>query len=350
VSQKPVNLALQGGGSHGAFTWGVLDRVLEDGRIRIEAISGTSAGAMNAVVLADGLVRNGVDGAREALADFWHEVSWAAAQSPIQRNPVNVLLGDWGLENSPSYLFFDLLGRLASPYELNPLNIDPLRKLLAKHVDFDRVNRCDQIKLFVSATNVHTGQARVFSARDVTADAVLASACLPLMFHAVEIDGVPYWDGGYMGNPVLYPFFYHCSSRDILIVQINPVERKQTPKTAREILDRVNEITFNGALLKEFRAIEFVGRLIAQGKLDDSEYKAIRLHSIQGGEMMLELSASSKLNAERRFVQYLYELGWQQADCWLEEHIDKVGVRSSYDIKSLFDIGPKDPVENSAAP
>jgi NTE family protein len=349
VTVKPVNLALQGGGSHGAFTWGVLDRLLDDGRIGIEALSGTSAGAMNAVVLADGFVRNGVEGAREALADFWHEVSWIASKSPIQRNPVNVLLGDWGLENSPSYLFFDLLGRLASPYELNPLNIDPLRELLEKHVDFDRIHHCERIKLFVSATNVHTGRVRVFTARDVTADAVLASACLPYMFHAVEIDGVPYWDGGYMGNPVLFPFFNHCASSDILIVQINPVERKQTPKTAREILDRVNEITFNSSLLKEFRAIEFVGRLIRQGKLDATEYKDIRLHSIQGGESMLALSASSKLNAEWRFVQFLYELGWQQADRWLEEHWDELGVRSSYDIKELFDIGPHDDPESGVS-
>ena len=245
TSPKMVNVALQGGGSHGAFTWGVLDRLLEDGRIGFEAISGTSAGAMNAVVVADGFMKGGPDGARQALEDFWQAVSREGAKSPIQRSPVNVLMGDWSLDTSPGYLFFDHLTRLASPYQLNPLNHNPLRDLLEAQINFDRVAACDKMKLFVSATNVHTGRVKVFTCGEISPDVIMASACLPLMFQAVEIDGVPYWDGGYMGNPALFPFFDSCASSDVILVQINPIERKTTPRTAREILNRVNEIAFN---------------------------------------------------------------------------------------------------------
>jgi NTE family protein len=201
-SPKMVNVALQGGGAHGAFTWGVLDRLLEDGRIGFEAISGTSAGAMNAVVVANGIMKDGSDGARQALEDFWQAVSREGAKSPIQRSLANMFTGDWNLDTSPGYLFFDNLTRLVSPYD--PLNYNPIRDLLEAQIDFDQVTTCDKLKLFVSATNVHTGRVRVFTCSEITADVVMASACLPLMFQAVEIDGVPYWDGGYMGNPALH--------------------------------------------------------------------------------------------------------------------------------------------------
>ncbi|MEE4295739.1 MAG: patatin-like phospholipase family protein [Wenzhouxiangella sp.] len=333
---KSVNLALQGGGAHGAFTWGVLDRLLEDGSLTFEAISGTSAGAMNAVVLADGWVQGGQDGAREALERFWRAVAKAATASPLQRNPFNRLFGDWSLDNSPGYLFFDVVSRLASPYELNPLNLNPLRDLLEAQVDFERVESCNRIKLFLTATNVHTGRARVFKTDEITADVVLASACLPFLFQAVEIEGVPYWDGGYLGNPALWPFFNACSSEDVLLVQINPLEREETPKTARDILNRLNEITFNASLMKELRAIEFVSRLIDSGQLDSADYKQIRLHRIHDDEAMTQLSASSKLNAEWDFLRYLKDLGRQATDRWLEETLGDIGQRSSVDINQLF--------------
>jgi NTE family protein len=335
-STKLVNIALQGGGSHGAFTWGVLDRLLEDDRIGIEAISGTSAGAMNAVVLADGIMKGGPDGARQALGDFWRAVSREAAKSPIQRSPMAVLTGDWSLDTSPGYVWFDHLTRLVSPYMLNPLNHNPLRDLLEAQIDFDRVTACNKIKLFISATNVHTGQVRVFTCGEITPDVVLASACLPSMFHAVEIDGVPYWDGGFQGNPVLFPFFDACTSSDVVLVQINPIERKTTPRTAREILDRVNEITFNSSLLKELRAIDFVARLIDEGKLSPSEYRQVLMHRIDAEEEMLKLSASSKMNAEWTFLTHLHDVGHDAASCWLDEHFDSIGQRSSLDIRSLL--------------
>ena len=337
--RKAINLALQGGGAHGAFTWGVLDRLLEDGRIDIEAISGTSAGAMNAVVMADGIMRNGRDGARSALNEFWTAVSRAALGSPIQRSPIDVFMGNWSLDNSPSYLFLDLLNRVASPYQLNPLNINPLRDLIATQVDFDRVRSCDKVKIFVSATNVETGRVKVFKRSELTPDSVMASACLPFVFQAVEIEGVPYWDGGYMGNPVLFPFFNACQSNDVVIVQINPIERPGIPTTAREILNRVNEITFNSSLLREFRAIDFTSRLIEEGKLDPNHYRQIFVHRVIAEDELNTLGASSKLNAEWAFLTHLHDIGSRAAAEWLDENYDALGQHSSVNVRSLFQDG-----------
>ncbi|EAV42063.1 hypothetical protein SIAM614_25627 [Roseibium aggregatum IAM 12614] len=329
---KKINLALQGGGAHGAFTWGVLDWFLEDKRLQIDAISGTSAGAMNAVVLASGMQQGGAEGAREHLEAFWYEVSKQAKYSPIQRSPLDVFLGEWSLDHSPSYLFFDVLTRFASPYEFNPLNANPLRDVVEKTVDFDRVNACEHMKIFVAATNVFTGKIRVFSEKEVTLDAVMASACLPQVFQAVEIDGEPYWDGGYMGNPPLYPLFYDTDTPDVMLIQINPIERRKVPKTAREIVNRLNEITFNSTLLRELRAIDFVTRLIEEGKLSSEEYMKVNMHRISAGELK-PLQASSKLNAEWAFLTDLKELGRKTAQEWLERHYDDIGKRSTIDVK-----------------
>ncbi|RMF38933.1 MAG: patatin-like phospholipase family protein [Alphaproteobacteria bacterium] len=334
--RKPVSLALQGGGAHGAFTWGVLDRLLEDGRIDIAAISGTSAGAMNAVVAAGGLMQAGEDGARAALAAFWKAVSDAARLSPIQRNPIDVLLGNWSLDNSPGFRLFDGLSRVVSPYQFNPLNLNPLRDLLVDQVDFDLVRSCDRMKVFVSATNVETGRVTVFDRRRLTADMVMASACLPYIFQAVEIDGVPYWDGGYVGNPALFPLYPVRETADIVIVQINPVERPGTPDTAREILDRINEISFNSSLLAELRAIDFVHRLIESGQLTDNRYRYLHLHLIEDGAALNPLGASSKLNAEWAFLTHLRDLGRQAAGRWLDAHWRNLGRRSTVDIRAMF--------------
>lgn len=334
--EKSINLALQGGGAHGAFTWGVLDRLLEDGRICIEAISGTSAGAMNAVVVANGLMRAGEDGAREALERFWKAVSDAARLSPIQRGPIDVFMGNWSLDNSPSFILSDLLNRVTSPYDVNPFNLNPLKDILEREVDFDLVRSCDKIKVFVSATNVETGRVKVFNYHELTCEMVMASACLPLMFQAVEIDGVPYWDGGYMGNPVLFPFYNHSASDDIVIIQINPVERKGTPRTAREILSRVNEITFNSSLLKELRAIDFVRRLLDEGKLAPDDYRRLHVHVIEAQDQLMPLGASSKLNAEWAFLRHLFGIGREAADVWIETCYEHLGKRSTIDTRAMF--------------
>ncbi|MDN5849076.1 MAG: patatin-like phospholipase family protein [Nitrococcus sp.] len=333
---KGINLALQGGGAHGAFTWGVLDRMLEDERITIEAISGTSAGAMNAVVLADGFEKNDRAGARDALYKFWQAASQSSYLSLIQRTPWDRIMGNWSLNNSPGYLMLDLVSRLASPYELNPLNLNPLRDFLAQHVDFDAVRCGPGIKLFISATNVRTGRARIFTNPELSPDTIMASACLPHLFQAVEIEGEGYWDGGYMGNPALHPFIYRCATRDIVIVQINPIDAPGTPKSARDILDRVNEITFNSSLMGELRAIEFVTRQLDEGSLNPVRYKRMLIHRIDGEAELKLLDASSKLNAEWEFLQALRGMGHRAASHWLDQHFDQIGQESSVDLRALF--------------
>ena len=334
-NRKRINLALQGGGAHGAFTWGVLDWLLEDDRIDIDGISGTSAGAMNAVALASGYHAGGSEGAREALERFWRRVSEHAFLSPIKRSPLDVALGQWSLDFSPSYLAFDLISRFASPYEFNPLNVNPLREVVEETVDFDAVRACDGLRLFLAATNVQTGKIRVFSGKEITLDAVMASACLPHMFQAVEIDGVPYWDGGYMGNPPLYPLFYETGTQDTVLIQINPIERAETPRTAREILNRLNEITFNSTLLREMRSIDFVSRLIQEGKLSAEKYMDVRLHRIDG-EALKPLQASSKVNAEWAFLKELHRIGRETAASWVERNFDHIGNRSTVDLRAEF--------------
>lgn len=336
-SPKPINLALQGGGAHGAYTWGVLDHLLKDGRVRIDSISGTSAGAMNAVVLADGMTKGGPEAAREALHDFWKAVSDAARYSPIQRSILDRLFGTWSLDTSPSYLFFDLLSRTVSPYDSNPLNLNPLRDLLNAQVDWDRVRRCQRVKLFVTATNVRTGHIKIFEREELDADRVMASACLPFMFHTVEIDGEGYWDGGYMGNPALYPLIYHSDSHDIVIIQINPIERPEIPRSAREILNRVNEISFNSSLLRELRMIEFVTRLLDEGSLDNNRYRRMLVHRIDAEEELRPLGASSKMNAEWEFLTRLHDIGQRAAARWLDQHYGRLGRESSINIRALLD-------------
>jgi len=334
---KGVNLALQGGGAHGAFTWGVLDKFFEDDRIWIDALSGTSAGAMNAVVAAHGMHENGAIGARQRLAEFWRAVSDAALTSPIRRSLWARLTGSWSLDNAPGYLGLAMLQRMASPYELNPFRYDPLRDLVGSVVDFDKVRRCTDMGVFLSATNVETGQVKVFQRDEITLDTTMASACLPYLFQAVEIDGVPYWDGGYMGNPPLFPFFHGSPSCDILIVQINPMQRSGPPKTAAEIQNRINEITFNSALQHELRAIDFVRRLLDAGQLDSARYRRMHLHLVHASEKLAELDASSKLNAEWAFLQHLFEIGRESAAQWLDAHFDDLGERSSVDVRQVFE-------------
>lgn len=323
--RKSINLALQGGGSHGAFTWGVLDRLLEDGRLKFAAVSGTSAGAMNAVALSDGWVRGGSDGARERLAAFWRAVALKGRFSPVQRMPWDVFWGNWSVDNTPGFLWFEAVSRILSPYAANPLNINPLRDVVEQEINFDNLHKPNAIKVFVSATNVETGQPRVFSDGEISADAVMASACLPQVFRAVEIDGVPYWDGGYGGNPAIGPFYTANHVEDVLLVQINPVIREGTPKTANEIQNRVDEITFNSALLRELLVVDRVNELIAQGQKLPDNVRGLLMHRIDADEAFKDLSASSKMNAEWAFLEYLRDLGRQAAGDWLEEHFDKVG-------------------------
>ncbi|MBK8838003.1 MAG: patatin-like phospholipase family protein [Hyphomonadaceae bacterium] len=332
---KLINLALQGGGAHGAFSWGVLDRLLEDPRVEIEGITGASAGAMNAVALAAGYHAGDREEARESLRGFWSGVLDEARTSPLQRSPIEAMLGGWGLDASPAYVMFDLVTRLASPYDLNPYNINPLKDLVLRLVDFDRVRK-SKVKVFISATNVETGRAHVWDKKQLAADHVMASACLPWLFQAVEIDGVPYWDGGFTGNPALWPLFDHCASDDVVLVQINPIKRPGAPTTARDIINRVNEITFNASLLHDLRAVDFVSRLIEAGRLEGTGYRKMLVHAIADEKSLAALGASSKFNVEPEFIDMLFTKGREAAENWLHTSFRHVGARSTVDVRKMF--------------
>jgi NTE family protein len=329
-----VDLALQGGGSHGAFTWGVLDRLLEEPWIKIEAISGTSAGAMNAAVLVDGWSKGGADGARAALDTYWRRVSRAAAFSPLQRSPLERLTGRWTLDTSPAYLTIDLMSRVFSPYDLNPMGFNPLRQILAESIDFERL-ATSPIKLFITATNVHTGRGRIFRNSQITPDVLLASACLPTMFQAVEIDGEAYWDGGFAGNPTITPLVRESDAHDTILVQINPRERLNTPRTAGDILDRLNEISFNSPLMKELRMIALLRQAADPGHGEGARWAAMRTHRIMT-DKLAEFGASSKLNAEWEFLAMLKAEGRKSAGDFLTHHGADLGNRSSADLDVLL--------------
>jgi NTE family protein len=329
-----VDLALQGGGSHGAFTWGVLDRLLEEPWLRIDGISGTSAGAMNGVVLAAGFTAGGPEGAKSALDAFWKRVSRSARFSPIRRSPLDVMLGRWTLDTSPFYLAFDLASRVFSPYDLAPRGTNPLRDVLADSIDFSQVARAP-IRLFVTATNVRTGRGRVFRNAEITPDVLLASACLPTLFQAIEIEGEPYWDGGYSGNPTITPLVRECNSQDTLLVAVNPVERPGTPRSAREILDRLNEVSFNATLLKELRMIALLRQVADPGSNEGAQWAHMRIHLI-ASSVLPTLGASSKFNAEWDFLCMLRDEGRRSAETFLSTHAENVGKQSSIDLDVLL--------------
>ena len=330
-----VDFALQGGGSHGAFTWGVLDRLLEETWIKVEAISGTSAGAMNAAVLVSGWMEGGADGARAALEAYWKRVAEAAKFSPLQRSPVDRLMNRWTLDTSPAYLAMDLMSRVLSPYDLNPMGLNPISSILSESIDFAHLADAP-IKLFITATNVHTGRGRIFRNPEITPDVLLASACLPTMFQAIEIDGEPYWDGGFAGNPTITPPVRESDAHDSILIQINPRERRDTPRTASEILNRLNEISFNAPLMKELRMIALLRQAADPGTGEGARWAGMRTHRIMT-DRLAELGASSKLNAEWEFLTLLKEEGRRSADGFLAAHGEDVGKRSTTDLDLLLE-------------
>ena len=329
-----IDLALQGGGAHGAFTWGVLDRLLEEPWLHIAGISGTSAGAMNAAVLVHGHSVSGHLGARSALEDFWRRVSDAGRFSPVQRGPIDILLGRWTLDNSLAWVALDIMSRLFSPYDLHLGEWNPLRNILTEVVDFERVAQ-SPIKLFITATNVATGRARVFRNREITGEVLIASACLPTMFQAIEIDGDAYWDGGYSGNPTITPLVRETASQDTIIIPINPIERKGTPRAASDILNRLNEVAFNAVLLKELRMIALLRRVADPGHEEGERWSKMRVHSVSN-EVMTNLSASSKLIVEWDFLCMLRDKGRRSAQAFLKRSIDDLGRRSTLDLDVLL--------------
>jgi NTE family protein len=330
-----IDLALQGGGAHGAFTWGVLDRLLEEPWLTIDGVSGTSAGAMNAAVLVDGHAHGGADGARAALERFWNNVSEAATFSPFRRGPLEILSGRWTLEYSPMFVAADLASRVFSPYDLNPAGTNPLRRILEQNIDFKVLSKAP-IRLFITATNVRTGRGRVFRNAELTPDVLLASGCLPTMFQAIEIDGDPYWDGGYSGNPTIAPLVRECKSQDTILVQINPIERPGTPRSAGDILNRLNEVSFNSPLMKELRSIAMLRPMVDPSHGEGELWARMRVHRI-ATEAMLELGHSSKLIAEWSFLCKLRDEGRRAAGEFLGAHSADIGKRSTFDLDSLLD-------------
>ncbi|NBO19401.1 MAG: patatin-like phospholipase family protein [Proteobacteria bacterium] len=347
MAPKKVNLALQGGGAHGAFTWGVLDRLLEVDDLVIEGISGTSAGAMNAAMLVNGYMQGGREGAKQALETFWWRISKAAAFSPLHQNRLERALVGYNMDMSPVYHWFDVLSRMFSPYELNPMNINPMRGILDDMLDMQAIQACSAIRLFITATHVASGQARVFKCDEITTDVLMASACIPFLFQAAEINGEYYWDGGYMGNPAIWPLIYNCQSEDVILVQINPIHDDLLPRSASEIINRLNEITFNSSLVAEMRAIAFVTKLLDTGKLSGKEYKRMRMHLVYAADEMHNLNASSKLNADWDFFQYLRAIGRKAADGFLANHWKSVGKESTLDIAGKFLGNPAAPKPES---
>src|SRR5271163_5026917 len=336
TARKPVlvDLALQGGGSHGAFTWGVLDRLIEEPWLQIDGISGTSAGAMNAALVADGWTQGGAEGARAALEGYWRRVSQAAAFSPLQRSPLDRLMGRWTLDTLPAYVVMDMMSRVLSPYDLNPLGLNPLRAIIAETINFDGVARAP-IRLFITATNVRTGRGRIFRNKEISVDVLLASACLPTMFKAIEIDGDPYWDGGYAGNPTLTPLVRESDAHDTILVQINPRERPDPPRTANEILNRLNEISFNSPLMKELRMMALLRQVADPGHGEGARWAGMRTHRIMS-DALADFGASSKLNAEWEFVSLLKEEGRKSAGAFLTAHAEDIGKRSTTDFDALL--------------
>jgi NTE family protein len=337
-ARKRLNLALQGGGAHGAFTWGVLDRLIRDKRIYIDGLSGTSAGAINATVFAHGFIKGGREGACDALALFWKAVSDKTTKAPgLEFARMFTPSADkWNVDQSPAFMFADYMTRMFSPTQLNPMDYNPLREILTEQVDFAALRKRKEVKLFVAATNVRTCKLRVFTTEEMYVECLLASACLPLTFKAVEFEGEQYWDGGYLANPPIAPLIHECVSKDVVIVQINPMNRPEAPTSSREILNRINEISFNATLAREMAGIATISKLIEEGKLHDTPFHKVNFHMIVAEEEMSHLGASSKFNADWDFLMHLYELGVSTTERWLEEHYDHIERETTLDLVKTY--------------
>lgn len=335
-AEKHLAVALQGGGAHGAFTWGVLDRFLDEENLKLDGFVGTSAGAMNATVLAYGLHKEGNKLAQKLLHDFWKLVADYGKNSILKPAWYESFIGVKGnMDLSPGYMFMEVLNLYSSPYQ-SPIDYNPLKDILLKIVDFDSLRSCTATKLFVSATNVRRGRVKVFKLSDISVDAVLASANLPFLFKAVTIDGEDYWDGGYMGNPSIFPLIDGTTTNDIMLIQINPINIPSTPKTSAEIRDRVNELSFNSSLMLEMRKLEFIDRLLDRGIDLGEKFRKVYMHNINPEEDMWDLNISSKLNTGWDFLIYLRDLGQKYADEWIEKNYDKIGKEHTTNIRESF--------------
>ena len=336
TKNKRINLALQGGGAHGAFTWGVLDKILEDERLDIDGISATSAGAMNAAVLAYGWLQGGREGARKALSQFWQAISEKGEIFNVtQSTPMDHLVSKMGLSSTPTFMMFEAITGMLSPYQFNIINYNPLKEVIEQCIDFDALRKQKHIKLRICATNVKTGKARIFENSELSVEVLLASACLPFLFQTVKVEEDYYWDGGYIGNPALYPLIYDTDTSDILIIHINPIYRDEVPTSPSAIRDRVNEISFNSSLMREMRAVAFVTKMIDEGWLKDEYKQKLRrmyIHAVRADEVMKNFGVASKLNADWDFLVNFKKLGREKAHHWIDQNYDRIGQESTVDI------------------
>jgi NTE family protein len=337
IDKKQVGIALQGGGAHGAFTWGVLDRLLEEDHIIAEGMCGTSAGAVNAVAVAYGLHIGGPQKAKELLEELWRRVALSGSMM-FKPSTFDKTYGNGDMYNSAGYMWFNAISQVMSPYNFNPFNYNPLRDILDNLIDFKELQLYNKKKLFICATNVKTNRAKIFTNKEITVDAVMASACLPFLFQAVEIEGEYYWDGGYMGNPPIFPIITNTNIRDIVLIKINSININSVPTTARDIADRVNEISFNSSLINEMKLIHYRNELLRNGilKVDNKANREIFVHTISGYDALSQLSYSSKMNTSWEFLTSLKEKGRAIANKWLQTDFKQVGLKSTFDVEEHF--------------
>ncbi len=337
TAKKRVAIACQGGGSHGAFTWGVLDKLLEDGRFEIEGMTGTSAGGMNAVATAQGLAKGGNEEARATLKLFWDRVSESGKNSSLNnRGPIDKKMNNWTMYNTPGFVMFEFLSRMFSPYELNPMKTDPLRDVIKETFDFEFLRNQNVCKVFLCATHVFTGKLTVFKTEELKLECLLATACLPTIHSAVQVDGEYYWDGGFIGNPVMFPLIYDCETSDVILIQLNPTIRNKLPTSAREIGDRLNEITNNASVVREIRAMHLISQLQDEGVIPLDRMKRVHLHLIEDESTFQELGWGSKLNTEPEFFSHLFERGRDAADAWIKENYANIGKKTTAPIRAHF--------------
>ncbi|MBB3219511.1 patatin-like phospholipase family protein [Pseudoduganella umbonata] len=336
TTNKTVSLALQGGGTYGAFTWGVLDRLLDEEHLVIDSLTGSSAGAINAVVMADGhAFGGGRRGAQAALRRFWTTLGKVSLMSPLQRSPVDRLTGRWVMDYTPAYHLMEMMGAIIGPVANLPVTINPLKQFLATMINFERVRGCEEFELFIGATNVRTGTGKIFTRKELDVQRLIASACLPTVFAGVEIDGEVYWDGSYVANPPLFPLLER-PARDVIVVQINPINRSDLPRSQADIANRSNEIAFNIAFVREISSLYHIQHLAEEERAARVAASATRLHLISGLDTLVDSGISSKFNSELPFLESLHAQGVEAAETWLREHGRDLGHRTTLDPARIF--------------
>lgn len=333
---KKIAIGLQGGGSHGAFSWGVLDAIFADERIDIIGLSGTSAGGMNAAAALQGFNKNGRQGARDELRRFWKMVHSRSSNLPMPTNSFQSIMGNYSLRGSPMYAWVNMLRDFYSPYETNPLDINPLKNIVHDFFDFDILHKSSKMKIFLCATHVKSGKMHIFKGKELSENALLASSCLPSLFKAVDVNGEYYWDGGYVGNPAIYPLIYNCPTKDIAIVQLTQGYRDKLPTTADAIMDRHREITYNACLVREMRAIHLISSLVEKGMITDKSIKKLNMHVIRNTDLFEELDLSSAMNTDWKFLEHLFQAGFESGQQWITDHYDDIGIKSSADLEKDF--------------